>query len=238
MDLLFIFLTGLAIGSFLNVCITRLPQEKSIVFPPSRCPNCRHKLSAVDLIPIMGYLFLRGRCRYCKSHISIRYPFVEILTAASFVFVYLKNGLSINLFFGLLFISLLIVIFFSDLETQIIPDPLNIIGVIGGLIFYFLRKDFYWPIFGLMLGIIIMSAIYFIGLFLYKREALGIGDIKLGAMLGAFLGAEKVIYSIFLSYILGAIIALALIIFRIRKKEDLIPFGPFMALAAVILYFY
>lgn len=232
---IFIFLLGLAIGSFLNVCIYRIPNKISISYPPSHCTACEHKLNALDLIPILGFLINRGRCRYCKEKISIQYPAIELITAAIFLLLFVKFGLSIYFLKYAVIASLLIVITFIDLKTQEIPDELIIFGLITGLLFnlYDIKANLLQGILGFLLG-----GGSFLIIAMITRGAMGGGDIKLMAVLGLYFGWKMVILIALLSFILGAIISLVLIIAKIKGRKDYIPFGPFIATSALITVFY
>ncbi|MGB7606077.1 MAG: prepilin peptidase [Lutisporaceae bacterium] len=230
-----IFLLGLAIGSFLNVCIYRIPSKISVSYPPSHCPTCEHKLNALDLIPVLGFLINRGRCRYCKEKISIKYPIIELITAAIFLLLFNKFGLSIYFLKYAVLTSLLVIITLIDLKTQEIPDELIIFGLITGLLLnlYDIKLNMLQGIMGFLLG-----GGTFLIIAMVTRGAMGGGDIKLMAVLGLFLGWKMVILVALLSFLLGAIISLVLIIAKIKGRKDYIPFGPFIATAALITIFH
>lgn len=230
-----IFLLGLAIGSFLNVCIYRIPSKISISYPPSHCPKCEHKLNAFDLIPVLGFLINRGSCRYCKEKISIQYPVIELITAVIFLLLFDKFGLGIYFLKYAVLMSLLVIITLIDLKTQEIPDELIIFGLITGLLLnlYDIKLNMLQGILGFLLG-----GGTFLIIAIVTRGAMGGGDIKLMAVLGLFLGWKMVILVALLSFLLGAIISLALIITRIKGRKDYIPFGPFIAMTALITIFY
>ncbi len=238
---IFIFILGLAIGSFLNVCIYRIPLKKSILFPASHCPKCGNKIRAFDNIPILSYLILRGKCRHCKEKISLIYPAVELLSGLLFLSLYLKYGLSWEFAAGLFLFSSLLVIFFIDLKYQLIPDVIILPGIIVGFIFSFLLKlpPFLESLIGFFVG---GGLLYFMAIFgdkLFKKESMGGGDIKLAAMLGTFLGWKMVLMVIFLASLLGAIVGIIFIIFSKRMRgKRLIPFGPFLAIATLLTIFF
>jgi len=241
MDLIIVvsvIILGLVVGSFLNVCICRLPQERSIVYPPSNCPKCGHNLSFVDLIPVFSYLSLRGKCRYCKGTISVRYPIVEILTSLLFAAVFFKFGLGIDAVFHAVFVSLLIVIIFTDLETQTIHDYLSFGGIVTGILYGLYTGRIISSLIAMVIGGLFFLFVRQIGWFLYKKEAMGEGDVLLASMLGAFFGIEGMVLSIMLSFLLGAIISLVLLGLKIKKRGEEIPFGPFMAIAALVVMFF
>ncbi|MFA5104020.1 MAG: prepilin peptidase [Candidatus Margulisiibacteriota bacterium] len=241
MNLFFIitvFLLGLVVGSFLNVCICRLPQEKSIVYPPSNCPKCSHRLSAIDLLPIISYIFLRGKCRYCGGSISIRYPIVEALTGFLFLTIYFKFGAGFVSVFYFVFISILIAVAFTDLETQTIHDYLSFSGIIAGLLYGLYSGSLIGSFYGMAIGAGFFFCIRILGQLIYKKEAMGEGDVLLAAMLGAFFGPKGIILSIALSFLIGAIISIVLLATKMKKRGEEIPFGPYLAVSAIIVIFW
>lgn len=235
------FIFGTFIGSFLNVCIVRIPDGKSIVKPPSHCPNCLKTISFYDNIPLLSYLVLMGKCRFCKTKISPRYFMVELLTGMLFLFCYLNYGLSAKFFVYSALFSSLLVATFIDLKYQIIPDAISISGIFIGfalsIIFPSLRYILSPKIAALdsLLGIFIGGALIWLtgafGKLLFKKEAMGFGDVKLMAMLGAFLGWKKIVLTFFLAPFFGLIFG---IISLIKTKSHYIPYGPFLSLAAFI----
>ncbi len=234
----FIFILGLSVGSFLNVCISRLPKRESIIFPSSCCPSCRSRLKVLDLFPVLSFILLRGRCRYCGGKISIRYPLVEILTGSFFLALFLKFSFSLDLVLYLFFFSLLTIAAFSDLETEIIPDSVSILGAIPGLLISLLKGVPATSFSGMILGFVIMWLLLKSATFIYRKEAMGQGDVKLAMMIGAYLGWQGVLVALFLAFVSGAIIGLVLIGIRMRKFGEHIPFGPFLALGAVASVFF
>ena len=240
---IFIFIIGLVFGSFYNVVGYRLPNNMSIIKPSSKCPKCGHKLKFYELIPVISYIFLRGKCKSCKSKISIMYPIFELITAVMFLITYTKFGISINFFITIVFVSVLIIISISDLKYFIIPDEVLIIG--GILIFgLFITKgitsgdSFINIIKPLLSGIGSFSLFYLIKVsfdFILKKESLGGGDIKLLFIIGMVIGFEMSIVSIFIA----AFIALPLsVVSLIKKDETIIPFGPYLSLASIIILFF
>jgi len=237
MSLILFFITGAVVGSFLNVCIYRLPRGESIVFPSSHCPSCKHALNMLDLIPVFGYLSLQGKCRYCQAHISWRYPLVELITASLFVLI---AGFfpAVEIIFLLFFVSILIAIFFIDLEHQVIPDVLTFLGLGIGLL-YNLRS---WNIFvsgalGMAAGYLVLAGIGYFGKILFKKEALGEGDLFLGALLGVFLGWEQVIFAILLAYVLAAGFIIPFMLLKKISFGEYIAFGPALVVAGIITLF-
>lgn len=225
---------GLIIGSFLNVCISRIPEERSIVFPPSNCPKCKTKLKMLDLIPIFSYFMLRGQCRYCGEKISIRYPAVEALTAILFLMFYIKAGFSVQYLALIVFSVLLILISFIDIEHMVIYDFLLLIGIASGLAYSIYAGRLTDSLLGLCFGFLFMFILGLGAKLTMKKEALGDGDIKFLVMLGANLGIEKTLLAIFGASIAGAAVGILLIAFEKLKRDDYIPFAPFLALGAVV----
>jgi len=231
---LLLFIFGIVAGSFLNVCIFRIPKGKSIIYPGSRCTHCNAELHTGDLIPILSYLLLGGKCKYCKSKISGLYPLVEFLSGINFVFLFFLFGFSTSFIFYLIMFSLFIVIFFIDLKEYVIPDSLVIFGVIVSLLFNALKGQIVQSISGALAGIIIMYAILLFGRLIFKKEALGFGDVTLSAMLGAMLGVKFLIIGLFSAYIIAAVVSSLLMILKLRGINDMIPFGPFLVAGAAI----
>jgi len=237
---LFAFIFGTAIGSFLNVCIFRLPAKESIIKPPSQCPYCHHSIRYYDNIPIISFVVLGGRCRDCRSRISWRYPLVELITAVFSLLLFLKFGLSLNFFTFFIFTAVLIIITFIDLDHQIIPDILTLPGIpIFFLAAVFLVKV---PWLEALLGLLIGGGVlYMIALsyeLISKREGMGGGDIKLLAMIGGFLGWKSLIFVLLFSSFSGAIIGIAAMIINKQDMKYAIPFGPFLSAAAVAYVFW
>lgn len=241
MDLVFgsfVLVLGLFVGSFLNVCICRLPKEESVVFPSSHCPACKHRLSVLDLVPLVSYALLRGKCRYCGSPISARYPIVELLTSLLFLAVFLRFGTAADSIFYFIFVSVLIAVTFSDLETQTIHDSLSITGIAAGLLYGLYSGSLLYSFLGMITGAFVFVLIRMLGKAVYKKEAMGEGDIFLAAALGAFFGLKGLFISVFLSFLIGAVVSVALLGSGMKQKGDEIPFGPYMAVSAVIVMFW
>ncbi|MDD5593761.1 MAG: prepilin peptidase [Candidatus Margulisbacteria bacterium] len=235
----FWFIIGAVVGSFLNVCIYRLPRNESIVFPASHCPHCGRELSPLELVPIVSYFFLRGKCRSCGAEIAWRYPLVEALTAASFSASWLfVSGSIITFVFQAIFLSVLIVVFFVDLEHQVIPDAVIAVGLIAGLLFNLINGTIVSAVAGLLLCFILLYAIGFFGRAFYKKEVMGEGDLYLGGLLGACLGWPGGLLAIILAYLLAALVSA---VFLVRGKVKLggyIPFGPALSLGGAISLFF
>jgi leader peptidase (prepilin peptidase)/N-methyltransferase len=232
------FLLGSAVGSFLNVVIYRLPRRESIVFPPSHCPFCGHKLSAKDLIPILSYILLKGKCRYCGAKISSRYPIVEFLTAIFYALVFWLYGFSFSTLKLLILFSMLLPVFFIDLEHMLIPDVITIPGTGVGLIISLFERRLAQGILGSLIFGGILLLIYVIALLILKEEGMGQGDIKLGFMLGSFLGIKLSLLSLFLSYFIGGLFSLLIILIKGKDLKTAIPFGPFLIIGALISLFF
>ena len=236
---------GLSIGSFLNVCIYRLPRRQSLIHPSSHCPQCGSLIKWYDNIPLLSYLLLKGRCRHCGSRISFRYPLVEALTGIFFLFSFFHHSprtfttpLFLSFLKDLVFIFFLIPVFFIDLEHRIVPNPLSYGVLISGLLLSFLTGSLFSSLIGLGIGGGIFLIIRFLGTFLLKVESMGMGDVKLAAGIGAFLGWRQVLVCFFLSFFLGAIVAIFLLLTHLKRRKDRIPFAPFLVAAALISLFW
>lgn len=237
---IFAFVLGAVVGSFLNVCICRLPEDKSIVFPPSACPKCNSQIRWYDNIPIISFLLLRAKCRFCKAPISWRYPLVEALNGALTLLLFLKFGLSFSFLAMFIFCSSLVVITFIDLDHQIIPDEISLPGIIVGFIFSFFLPWNSWL--SSLLGILLGGGSLFLVAFAYEKltgkEGMGGGDIKLLAMMGAFLGWRSVLFIIFSASLVGSVIGVATMLIQKKDGKLAIPFGPFLAFGGVLYLFY
>ena len=231
-----IFIYGIIIGSFLNVCIYRIPREESIAFPSSHCTSCGTSLKWYDNIPLFSYISLRGKCRYCQSKISKQYPIVEALNGITYIVLFYYYNLSLDFVFYSLISSTLIVITFIDLIEMIIPDILVIIILILSLFHKILNYFIYniSPEFlNSFLGLLLAGGI-FLAIVLLSRGGMGGGDVTLIGALGFVLGIRLVLLNILLSFILGAIISIVLLATKIKTRKDPIPFGPFIVLAFFI----
>lgn len=258
-----VFIFGLCWGSFLNVCIFRLPKDKSIIKPPSSCPRCRKFIKWHDNIPLISYLALAGKCRYCRKRISIRYPMVEAISGLIFLVLYLNFGFSLIAFKFALFFSLLVLVSFIDIDYHAIPAYLCVVGIVAGLAFALaetfqvLNNGLYSlervpiveaakaMVFGF--GFTYLFKFFgdaFIGFYLRLRkkdsiegekESLGLGDVDFMGMVGVFLGVKSVILVFFLAPFLAVLYSVFALVF---KKSHLIPYLPYLSLAAVIVFFY
>lgn len=230
-----IFIFGITLGSFYNVVGWRLPKGESLIFPSSHCTKCNHKLGASELVPIFSYLFLGGKCKNCGDKISLFYPIFELLTGLLFVIAYWVFGFSMEFIISLVFISVLLIVFISDYQTMIIPDEVLIFGSILIIILLFIKGGLLLAIDGLVNGAIsfvIMFLLKKMGDFMFKRESMGGGDIKLMFLIGLVLGFEMSIISIFIASFIGLPISIGIMYL---KKDDIIPFGPFLSIAAIII---
>lgn len=230
-----IFLFGICLGSFYNVVGYRLPKEESLVYPPSHCTKCNHRLGASELVPIFSYLFLGGKCKCCGDNISLFYPIFELLTGALFVICYWIFGLNIDFIIAITFISTLLIVIISDYQTMIIPDELLIFSSIVLIIEIFIKSGLKVTLLSTGEGIIsfmIMLLIKKIGDFLFKKESMGGGDIKLMFLFGLVFGPYMSIISIFIASFIALPVS---IITLYKKKEHIIPFGPFLSISAIII---
>ena len=247
-----IFAYGLCVGSFLNVCIYRIPKRKSIVFPASHCPKCKAKIPWYCNVPVLSYIFLRGKCLSCKQKISACYPIVEFVTGVFALSLYRHFQATDHLIllpaFYFIFIAALIVITTIDLRYFIIPDVISLPGIVIGMIFSFIVPEMQGEtahLQGLLHSFIsaaagggVLLSVALIGTWIFKKEAMGMGDIKLVAMFGAFIGIKLTLLAIFLSSVIGSIAGVILIVFRNAKMQSRIPFGPYLAIGAAISLFY
>lgn len=238
--IILIIILGLAWGSFLNVCIYRIPLKKSLFLSRSLCPNCKKKIAWYDNVPILSYLILKGKCRNCKHRISIQYPAVESLSVLLLLLAYLKFDISWQFFSSFALISILIVVSFIDLNHRIIPDIITLPGIALGLIFSYFnpQASLSASVIGLLSGGLSFYLLAYVGEALFKKESMGGGDIKLAALLGAFLGWKNLIAVILLASFLGALIGGLKLTFSKSKKDKTIPFGPFLAIASIIALFW
>jgi leader peptidase (prepilin peptidase) / N-methyltransferase len=238
-ELVIISFLGLAIGSFLNVVIHRLPRQQSIVSPGSRCPGCGTTLRWFDNIPVLSYAVLRGRCRTCGSGISIRYPLVELITAGVFIWHYLVFGWTPLLAVRLLFAASMVALFAIDLEHHLLPDAITLPGIAVGLVAsLFLPPGIADALIGTLVG---GGVLWLIGeaYFRYSgEEGLGGGDVKMLGMIGAFLGWKLVLVTMMLSSVAGSVIGVAVIAWHRGGLKRALPFGTFLALAALAASLY
>lgn len=234
---IYIFVVGLCIGSFLNVCIDRTIEEKSIIWPSSHCDNCGCKLKVRDLIPVISYLILKGKCRKCHSKISVQYPIVELVNALLYLCVYFTYGLSFYLIKYCILISFMLVISIIDIKTKNIYTKVSICGIVLGISadiigYIFFNEDISTDIIGALIGFSIFYIIVKI------TKAMGEGDIDAAAICGLFLGKNYTLLTILLSFIIGGITGVLLIFFSKKKRNDEIAFTPYLALGAYLSIFF
>lgn len=236
-----IAVVGLSIGSFLNVLIYRLPREKKFVLGRSYCPSCQKPIKFYDNIPVLSYLVLLGKCRSCKTKISFRYPLVELLNGLAYLFFFFQYGVNYNFLIYAILSSALIVIFFIDIDFQIIPDSITLPGMVVGLAVSLLPDSIgiISSAIGLLVGGGVLYLIAILGDWLFKKDSMGGGDIKMTAMLGAFLGWQKVVLVFFAGACIGLVVSIVLmIISKNIRSTRVIPFGPFLAAAAMVAIIY
>lgn len=240
MIFLFVFLLGSILGSFLNVCIYRLPKKESILSPPSHCPHCGEPIRFYDNIPILSYLLLGGKCRHCKEHISLRYPVVEGLSGLLSLALFIKYSLTAQFLLLLLFAAALIIITFIDLDYQIIPDIISIPGIFLGIgaSFFIPTMSWFESLFGILIGggFLLLVAIGY--KWVTGREGMGGGDIKLLAMVGAWLGWKAIPFILFSSSLIGVLIGGGTGLMKKRGLRSRIPFGPFLSISSIIYIFF
>jgi leader peptidase (prepilin peptidase)/N-methyltransferase len=239
--IILIFIYGLLIGSFLNVIIYRVPREENIAWPGSHCPDCGHGLKWYDNIPLLSYLLLRGRCRYCDGGISLQYPLVEALNGIIYVFLYIFfYQVKLDFVFLALISSTLLAILVIDLKEQLIPDVLVVIVLISSIIhkalLHFLEGIPY-PLTDSLLGLIIAGGLFLLIVFV-SRGGMGGGDVTLIGALGFVLGLKGILTVIFLSFVIGSVISIFLLAARIKSRKDPIPFGPFIVISFYITLFF
>jgi leader peptidase (prepilin peptidase)/N-methyltransferase len=231
---------GLIIGSFLNVCIHRLPKEESLAFPGSRCPACLTPIRPWDNIPLVSFALLRGRCRTCGEAISWRYPLVEALTGVLFVLTVRRFGVTLETAFLLIFLSGLVVASFIDLDHQVIPNVITLPGIPLGLLAGLLLGEppLLDRLIGTLAGTGFLYLVLFYGSTFYGQDAMGEGDLNLIALVGAFLGWRAVVITILVGCLSGSAVGIALILFRRLGRRQHIPFGPFLSLGALVALFW
>ena len=236
-----IFIFGMCIGSFLNVCIYRLPTSKSIADPPrSICPSCKSPIRFYDNIPVLSYIWLKGRCRNCDAPISFRYPMVELMNGIVAMGLFFKFGLSLESLVYFVFISSLLVITFIDLDHQIIPDIITLPGIPMGLVASFALPTitFKASALGLLIG---GGSLWFVAWaynLIARRDGMGGGDIKLLAMIGTIIGWQGVIFTIFASSVVGSCIGITMMLIKDKNMKYAIPFGPFLSIGAIAYVFF
>ena len=244
-----IFLFGAVVGSFLNVCIVRIPRGDSIVHPPSHCQGCKNPIRFYDNIPLVSYIVLLGRCRFCGERISRRYFFVELLMACLAVALYYQFGFSLAFLASFIFVAALIVISFIDLDVRIVPDVISLPGIVGGLLFsvvarYVINDPFEIipsPL-SALIGVLVGGGFLLALAWAYEAftgvEGMGGGDIKLLAMIGAFLGWTSIPFTLFFASLTGSVIGLGFMISKGVGRRFALPFAPFLCLGALVYLFF
>jgi len=236
----FVFVFGLCIGSFLNVCIYRLPVSKSIVHPRSMCPSCGSPIRFFDNMPIISYVFLQGKCRQCKTKIPLRYPIIELLGGLFALGSYLKFGLTLDAVIYFAFIASLLIVTFIDLDHRIIPDSITLPGIPICLAASLVLSDTTFV--DSILGIIAGGGSLFLVAWTYnlitKKEGMGGGDIKLLAMIGAIIGWKGVLFTIFVSSLVGTLTGLAVMAQTRKGMKLAVPFGPFLSIGSIAYIFF
>ena len=247
--LIFAFIFGALVGSFLNVCISRIPDAESIVHPASRCPRCKAAIHFYDNIPLLSYLFLRGRCRACGKVISSRYFLVELLMAALSLALFYRFGISFVYFVSFLFVASLVVISFIDLNVRIVPDVISLPGIVIGLLLsivtYFVmgRESNLIPTpLSSLVGTVLGGGFLLATAWLYERitgvEGMGGGDIKLLAMIGAFLGWPSIPITLFFASLVGSVVGLGCMLLTGAGRRLALPFAPFLCSGALLFIFF
>jgi len=235
LDYLFVFMVGCILGSFLNVCIYRLPRGESIVAPASHCPKCNQKIRPLDNIPVLSFLLLRGKCRHCLQRISPRYPLVEVLTGILFVLFFARAGWSVDFVRFTVLASILIPVAFIDLEYKLILNVFTLPGMVFGLVLQLLLNPARWqqPVIGILAGAGFIYLVRLVGNLLLKQESMGLGDVKLAAMIGAFLGPRVVLVLLLAFFIAAPVAAVVMAVHRFQARRE-IPFGPFIVAATIV----
>lgn len=230
--IIYVFVIGLLMGSFFNVCIYRIPKGESIAFPPSHCTSCNTRLKSLDLVPVLSYIFLGRKCRYCGEKISPRYASVEFFTAIIYALLYIKYGLTFQLLKYIVMASFLIIIGLIDYDTTDVYSVTTWSGIVCGVIFiaagYFMKYPVMDYIYGGLLSAGVITAIILL------TKGMGWGDVEICALAGVYLGFTNSIVMLFFSFVLGGIIGILLIITKVKSRKDYIPFGPYIALGAII----
>ncbi|MBF4693855.1 prepilin peptidase [Fusibacter ferrireducens] len=243
------FLLGICVGSFLNVCIYRIPEGISVVTPRSQCGYCHRTLKPYDMIPVLSYFLLGGKCRFCSAAFSVRYALIELLTGLLYVACFLKFGYTGTTFILFAFIALMIVVFFIDLDHMIIPNQLVLVGLIlGGLVtlyqFFFSYAVYESPsylntLLGMIAGGGVMFAIAEISAFFYRGSSgLGFGDVKIFLVIGLFLGWRLTLLALWLSFVFGGVLGILLIVVLKKDRKMAIPFGPFIVIGTLVSLFF
>lgn len=231
-----LFLFGITIGSFLNVCIYRIPRKQSIAYPPSHCTACKSRLRPIDLIPLLSYMLLRGKCGYCGGKVSPQYPMVELANGLLYITLFHIYGFSLNAIIYALLISVLLVISIIDYSYYKIPDGLNGLIILLGVVYLMFNKSEV-SMMNHLLGLVVGGGLFLL-ISIISKGAMGGGDIKLMGSLGLLFGWQKILVIALLAFNIGAIMSIIMIVCKIKNKKDTIPFGPFIAVSAYIVLVY
>lgn len=233
------FAFGAVWGSFLNVCIHRIPYGLSLVHPPSRCPHCLARIAPYDNVPVLGYLWLRGRCRRCRMRISPLYPFVEAAMGIAFAALYVRHGLGWPFFYGAAFVGFLLTLAFIDWRHFLLPDSVTLSGAAFGLAgaAWAENHSFLRALLGAALGAGLMLAMYAAYYFLRRSEGMGLGDVKMMLLVGAFLGPKGVLWTLFFASGAGILYAAWLAVRRRATWQTALPYGTFLSLGALVWFF-
>lgn len=230
--LVMVFIYGLVIGSFLNVCIFRIPEGISVINPPSSCSSCGHRLYFRDMVPVVNYIANKGRCKYCNASYSAQYPIIEILNALLYLMITLKYGWSFYSAVYCILVSLMVTVSLIDIKYMIIPDSLNVVGtVIGVSIIIYNSSLILDKLIGAAVGFLIFSMLSFF------TGAMGGGDIKIMTALGLIFGVKGILFITVFSFLIGALVCALLIALKFKSMKDKIPFGPFICMAALLYIF-
>ena len=227
----FMFIIGTVLGSFSNVCIHSLPRGESIIHPTSHCPHCKTPIKPRHNIPIISFIFLKGRCAYCGSPISPRYPLVELVSGIMYLLLFRHFGFNLSFVIYALFSSALLIVFFIDLEHQVIPDSITIPGMAVGIV-----TSFFLPAaspLNCLLGLIGGGGLFFL-IASVRKGGMGGGDIKFAALIGSFIGWKMTLLTAFIAFLAGALVGITLIILKKKKRKDPIPFGSFLSAGALV----
>jgi leader peptidase (prepilin peptidase)/N-methyltransferase len=235
-----VFLFGLLVGSFLNVCAYRLPRKQSVVWPASHCPHCATSIKVYDNLPVLSYLLLKGQCRTCRTPISARYPIVEMGNAVGYMLIVWHFGLEWSSVVYATLFSALLVITCIDCSHQIIPDRITLPGIMVGFVSASIILPVGWlnSLLGILMGGGLLWLLAWVSPYIFGKEGMGGGDIKFLAMIGAFLGWKPTLLTILVGAVFGSIVGLCLILLQVIRRDQYLPFGPFLALGAVVSMFF
>ncbi len=232
---LLVLIMGLMVGSFLNVCIYRIPREESIAFPPSHCTACGARLKPLDLVPLLSYIFLKGQCRYCGQKISPRYLIIESIHGLGWLAIAIGFGVSPHALAGMMLFSMTLVISAIDMEHGIIPDELSALLLITGVAYHFLSHEI--GFLNRLIGMAVGFGLLFL-LAVVSKGGMGGGDIKLCAGIGFWLGFPGFLYALLAASVIGSLVSIGLMVLKRKGLKETIPFGPFLMLGFLLIYFY